>query len=113
MSSGSGMCAYREMAVDLMVIPRSCSSFLVSVKRLLLSVSALSSGDRHIRFAGLGGRDDTSSLDERVGESRLAVIDVSCHVLVLFNVFGAGLGALCGSIRFQNISATAVGTTYR
>lgn len=62
-----------------MVIPRSCSSFLVSVNRLQLSVSCSGSFiDKLLRFTGLCGGNNTSTLDKGIGQGRFAVVDVSC-----------------------------------
>ena len=61
-----------------MVMPRSCSSFLVSVNRLVqcqcLVVLAL--GTSSLRFACLRSRNNTGSLDERIREGGFAVVDM-------------------------------------
>ena len=64
--------------MDLMVIPRSCSSFLVSVNRLERCQCLLLAAPEFLdlRFACLRSGNDTGSLDEGIGESRLAVVDV-------------------------------------
>ena len=66
------------MAVDLMVMPRSCSSFLVSVNRLIWSVRVLVVLIFHILFTGFCGGDNTSTLDEGIGQGGFAVVDVGC-----------------------------------
>lgn len=68
-----------------MVMPRSCSSARVSVKRLgsYQPSSNLFVFLRHSRFTSLCGRNDTSTLDKRIGKSRFSVVDVSNDTLYL------------------------------
>lgn len=61
-----------------MVMPRSCSSFRVSVNRLWICQLRLHrcGGGVDVRFTGFGGGDDTSTLDEGIGQGGFAVVDL-------------------------------------
>lgn len=83
-SSASGRVAYREMAVDLIVIPPvSCQYHTVAFsqiagaagrRRTLLLVGTSIGGTS---ITSLSGGDDTGLGQEGVGEGRFAVVDMS------------------------------------
>lgn len=85
-SSASGRVAYREMAVDLMVIPPASGQHILpspasggwdgnrGTERTLLLVGTSIGGTS---ITSLSGGDDTGLGQQRVGQGRFAVVDMS------------------------------------
>lgn len=114
-SSSSGRVAYREMAVDLIVIPPAsgqhfrCYQHLYGwdgipgIGRTLLLVGTSICGTG---IASLSGGDDTGLGQQRVGQGRFAVVDMSnnTHVTNIGRLLHEIVDLIDGEARQRSVS---------
>lgn len=118
-SSASGRVAYREMAVDLIVIPPAQGQHICccqqpggrdgnpGVQRTLLLVGTSICGTG---ITSLSGGDDTGLGQQRVGQGRFAVVDMSnnTHVTNIARLLHEIVDLVDGEARQRGVSKDVV-----